>query len=820
MKEAAEMEAKALSELKHKKSPENKKGHWKKGKRKWIVTGILCLCVVALAGFFIKRPKAKQSEKSKVREISVETGTIKNSISGTGTISYADSTDIVLPADLELKELLVDEGSYVEEGTLLATVNEDSLALCLSEVQEAISETDSTISSEKSSSTSKNIKAGVSGRVKKIYGKEGDSVIAVMNEQGELMLLSSDGLMAVDINSAANLSVGDSVTVSSGDTQADGTVERVESDRAVVTFDDSVFEYEEEVSVNNQDGVALGGGVSYIHQPISVVGTAGNISSVNVSENDKVNASTKVYTIEGDINSTEYMQAIKEREQLTSLLNTLVSIQANGGITAPATGMIETIAAQNTSSSGSGGAQADMADSNSESALRTATVSFSEGEETGETVLAENTADSDITTQEISQTTASGGMQLLSAAGTGASVLAADMTAVTEIQQRGTTNTAKAEKPAPENLTGGDGVIEGTTPDMEYADSENAGSWTVCNNGETAVKAGDWYVRYKETDETLASPAVKVTVTANAVTETAQTEKDDKKDSTETDASNQKNDDSDKDQKTEDTDSEKTSQSENQSGKTGGNGKSAGGAASVTTSAGKASASGSSVSSSDSDSASIASVETLTGFTIAYGDKMKVTMNVDEMDILNMKTGLSAEITLDAVADTTFAGTITAVSQSAESSGGTAQYPVEITFDKTDEMYQGMNASAEVIMEQAENVLVIPVAAVEDEGSKSYVYTGYEEGTGELTDKIEVTLGMSDETYVEVESGLSQGDTIYYQMAGSEDDSSQSGFGGFGMPGQMDGMEDRHGMKMDGQGRGNRSGDMSAPPTGGTGGQQ
>ncbi len=795
-----------MSELKHKKSPENKKGQWKKGRRKWIVTGILCLCVVALAGFFIKRPRAKQSEKSKVREISVETGTIKNSISGTGTISYADSTDIVLPADLELKELLVDEGSYVEEGTLLATVDEDSLALCLSEIQEEISETDSTISSEKSSSTSKNIKAGVSGRVKKIYGKEGDSVIAVMNEQGELMLLSSDGLMAVDINSAANLNVGDSVTVSSGDTQTDGTVERVESDRAVVTFDDSVFEYEEEVSVNNQDGVALGGGVSYIHQPISVVGTAGNISSVNVSENDKVSASTKVYTIEGDINSTEYMQAIKEREQLTSLLNTLVSIQADGGITAPATGMIETIAAQNTSSSGSDGVQADMADSNSESALRTETVSFSEGEEDGETVLAENIVDSDITTQEISQTTASGSMLLLSVAGAGESVITADMTAGTEIQQRGTTNTAKAEKPAPENLTGGDGVIKGTTPDMEYADSENAGSWTVCSNGETAVKAGDWYVRYKETDETLASPAVKVTVTANVVTET--------------DGSNQKNDDSDKDQKTEDTDSEKTSQSENQSGKTGGNGKSAGGAASVTTSVGKASSSGSTVSSSDSDSDSIASVETLTGFTIAYGDKMKMTMNVDEMDILNMKTGLSAEITLDAVADTTFAGTITAVSQSAESSGGTAQYPVEITFDKTDEMYQGMNASAEVIMEQAENVLVIPVAAVEDEGSKSYVYTGYEEGTGELTDKIEVTLGMSDETYVEVESGLSQGDTIYYQMAGSEDDSSQSGFGGFGMPGQMDGMEDRHGMKMDGQGRGNRSGDMSAPPTGGTGGQQ
>lgn len=177
---------------------------------------------------------------------------------------------------------------------------------------------------------------------------------------------------------------------------------------------------------------------------------------------------------------------------------------------------------------------------------------------------------------------------------------------------------------------------------------------------------------------------------------------------------------------------------------------------------------------------------------------MLVTMNVDELDILSMKEGLSAEVTLDAVENETYEGTITTVCGTTNSSDKTAQYSVEITFDKTDEMLPGMNASVAVIVEEASDVMTVPLVAVSDEGRSSYVYTGYDESAGELTGKTEVTLGMSDENNVEIKEGLSEGDTIYYIM--QESDSSDSKSGRNGMSGMgISGMSGSGNMKMGGE---------------------
>ena len=177
---------------------------------------------------------------------------------------------------------------------------------------------------------------------------------------------------------------------------------------------------------------------------------------------------------------------------------------------------------------------------------------------------------------------------------------------------------------------------------------------------------------------------------------------------------------------------------------------------------------------------------------------MLVTMNVDELDILSMKEGLSAEVTLDAVENETYEGTITTVCGTTNSSDKTAQYSVEITFDKTDEMLSGMNASVSVIIKEAADVTTVPLVAVSDEGRRSYVYTGYDEKTGELTGKTEVTLGMSDANNVEIKEGLSEGDLVYYIMQESESSDSKSGHNGMNGMG-MSGMNGSGSMKMGGE---------------------
>ena len=60
-----------------------------------------------------------------------------------------------------------------------------------------------------------------------------------------------------------------------------------------------------------------------------------------------------------------------------------------------------------------------------------------------------------------------------------------------------------------------------------------------------------------------------------------------------------------------------------------------------------------------------------------------------------------------------------------------------------------------------EGLLLIPLAAVQEDADGIYVCTGY--GSGEATAPAAITTGLSDGENVEVLSGLSEGDTVYYR---------------------------------------------------------
>ena len=148
---------------------------------------------------------------------------------------------------------------------------------------------------------------------------------------------------------------------------------------------------------------------------------------------------------------------------------------------------------------------------------------------------------------------------------------------------------------------------------------------------------------------------------------------------------------------------------------------------------------------------------------------LEMTLNVDELDILNIKEGQKATITADAVSGQTFEGVVTSISKAGTTTGGTTTYPVTIRIDEMGDLLPGMNATAEITTASTENALSIPNAAVV---RGNYVLVTKDSPSAANADPsmtapegyvyVKVTTGTSDDDYIAVTSGLQEGDTVAY----------------------------------------------------------
>ncbi len=148
--------------------------------------------------------------------------------------------------------------------------------------------------------------------------------------------------------------------------------------------------------------------------------------------------------------------------------------------------------------------------------------------------------------------------------------------------------------------------------------------------------------------------------------------------------------------------------------------------------------------------------------TVSRMEEVKITVRVDEQDILSVEKGQKAELTLDALEGRTFEGTVTDVAQSAEASSGSAKFAVEITAPMDPDMRIGMTASADIAVGEAKEVLLIPIQALQQTGDRTFVYTEQNQDAT-LGGEKEVETGLSDGTDVQILSGLNEGDAVYYE---------------------------------------------------------
>lgn len=531
-------------------------------KRKFIITLVIVLAVVisviTLAVVLLRKTvnsKVSSSDGSEVQSAEVTVGNISTTVSGSGTLTAEDVEELEILSSLEIVDYYVETGDYVEKGDLIATVTKASLLTAMSEVQDELDAMDEELEDASGDEVSSSVTAGAAGRVKKIFAESGDDVVTTMYENGSLMLLSLDGYMSVEVTTE-NLTAGDTVTVtlSDGSTE-EGLVEKAANGSAVILVTDNGTTYGDTVTVYDSEENEIGTGTLGIHSQMAIVGYAGTVSSISVSENESVSAGETVLKLTDTETSANYDALLKERAAVEEQLNDLIKIYKEGGVCATISGVIESLDETDTSSS-------DM-----------------------------------------------------------------------------------------------------------YAAQGTASSSTV------------------------------------------------------------------------------------------------------------------------------------TAATISSDAGMDITISVDETDILSLSVGQEATVSIDSIGEDTYKGTVTEVNTTATSASGVTAYSAVVNIEKTEDMLSGMSASVVITIEGSENAMLIPIEALHQTSSSAYVYTEYDESTGEFSGMQEVTIGLSNSTYVEIKEGLSEGDTVYYTE--SEEDgmfgSGMMDFGNMGggdFGGEMPGFDNMQGGNM------------------------
>ncbi len=141
-------------------------------------------------------------------------------------------------------------------------------------------------------------------------------------------------------------------------------------------------------------------------------------------------------------------------------------------------------------------------------------------------------------------------------------------------------------------------------------------------------------------------------------------------------------------------------------------------------------------------------------------EDLELTVELDEIDVPEVKPGREAVITLDALPETEFTGKVTKIFPVPSVVGGVVLYSVKISIEVPEDsgVKTGMSASADIIITERKDVLLIPDRAIEtDDQGRSIVKVMTEEN--QLEER-QIVTGISDGFFTEVISGLSEGEKV------------------------------------------------------------
>lgn len=334
------------------KKPRRRRSRLARTVKKLVKTVIALVVLVAVGLFglkaYIRSHAASGDDSASYSRATVQSGAMSETVYGTGTTSAKNQPNVLAQADGTLTDLRVAVGDTVQEGDILAVITNEDIDDTITDCEFALWELDETILETSAGSSVLSIKAPMAGRVMAIYAAAGDDALAVFRREGALAIISTDGRMRVevdDVPKAANLALGDSVSVTGASVDVTGTVTdlTLQGTHATITINSDELPMGETVTVTTAAGQNVGTGTLEVNKPMEVSAYGGTIKSVSVKVGQKVERKDTLFKLEDSPLTLTLENLRLQREAAAKELEDVKAQRENLIVVAPCDGIIASL---------------------------------------------------------------------------------------------------------------------------------------------------------------------------------------------------------------------------------------------------------------------------------------------------------------------------------------------------------------------------------------------------------------------------------------------------------------------------------------------
>ena len=334
------------------KKPRRRRSRLARTVKKLVKTVIALVVLVAVGLFglkaYIRSHAASGDDSASYSRATVQSGAMSETVYGTGTTSAKNQPNVLAQADGTLTDLRVAVGDTVQEGDILAVITNEDIDDTITDCEFALWELDETILETSAGSSVLSIKAPMAGRVMAIYAAAGDDALAVFRREGALAIISTDGRMRVevdDVPKAANLALGDSVSVTGASVDVTGTVTdlTLQGTHATITINSDELPMGETVTVTTAAGQNVGTGTLEVNKHMEVSAYGGTIKSVSVKVGQKVERKDTLFKLEDSPLTLTLENLRLQREAAAKELEDVKAQRENLIVVAPCDGIIASL---------------------------------------------------------------------------------------------------------------------------------------------------------------------------------------------------------------------------------------------------------------------------------------------------------------------------------------------------------------------------------------------------------------------------------------------------------------------------------------------